>query len=201
MRLDGKVVLISGGAKGQGATEAKLFAEEGASVIIADVLESNGKRLEEKLTRAGYPVRFIRLDVTSEDDWQSAVLETVRLFGKLDVLVNNAAIYQRVNVEETSLEEWKRVIDVNFTGVFLGTKHAIPEMRRAGGGSIVNISSTAGLVGSLRGGVYGASKGGVRIFTKTTAIQHAHEGIRANSIHPGPIDTDMITLGSYNTHL
>lgn len=193
MRLDGKVVLISGGAKGQGATEAKLFAEEGASVVIADVLESNGKRLEEKLTRAGYPVRFMRLDVTSEDDWQYAVIETVRLFGKLDVLVNNAAIYQRVNVEETSLEEWKRVIDVNFTGVFLGTKHAIPEMRRAGGGSIVNISSTAGLVGSLRGGVYGASKGGVRIFTKTTAIQHAHEGIRANSIHPGPIDTDMIT--------
>ncbi len=192
MRLDGKVVLISGGSKGQGATEAALFTREGASVVIADVLEAEGKRLEAQINEAGRRARFIRLDVTSEEDWQQAIGETVRSFGKLDVLVNNAAIYQRVPIEDTSLDDWNRVMDVNSTGVFLGTKHAIPEMRKSGGGSIVNISSIAGLVGSERGSAYNTSKGGVRIFTKLTAVQHAHERIRANSIHPGPIDTDMI---------
>ena len=192
MRLEGKVALISGGSRGQGATEAVLFSQEGASVVIADVLEDEGKRLEAQINESGGKARFIRLDVTSEDDWRSAIAETVRLFGKLDVLVNNAAIYRRVPIEDTTLDEWNRVMDVNSTGVFLGTKHAIPEMRKAGGGSIVNISSTAGLVGSERGSAYGASKGGVRIFTKLTAIQHAQDGIRANSVHPGPIDTEMI---------
>ena len=192
MRLDGKVALISGGSRGQGATEAVLFSQEGASVVIADVLEDEGKKLEAQINESGGRARFIRLDVTSEADWQKAIAETVHSFGKLNVLVNNAAIYRRVKIEHTTLEEWNRVMEVNATGVFLGTKHAIPEMRKAGGGSIVNISSTAGLVGSERGSAYGASKGGVRIFTKLTAMQHAHEGIRANSVHPGPIDTEMI---------
>ena len=192
MRLDGKVALISGGSRGQGATEAVLFSQEGASVVIADVLEEEGKKLEAKINESGREARFIRLDVTSEDDWRSAIAETVRSFGKLNILVNNAAIYRRVPIEDTTLDEWNRVMDVNSTGVFLGTKHVIPEMRKAGGGSIINISSVAGLVGSARGSAYGASKGGVRIFTKLTAIQHALDGIRANSIHPGPIDTDMI---------
>ena len=192
MRLAGKVALISGGSRGQGAAEAVLFSQEGASVVIADVLDEEGNKLAAQIAEGGRGARFIRLDVTSEDDWRRAIADTVRSFGKLNVLINNAAICQRVPIEDTTLEEWNRVMDVNSTGVFLGTKHAIPEMRKAGGGSIVNISSTAGLVASPWGSAYGASKGGVRIFTKLTAIQHAHEGIRANSIHPGPIDRDML---------
>ena len=123
MRLDGKVALISGGSRGQGATEAVLFSQEGASVVIADVLEEEGKKLEAKINESGREARFIRLDVTSEDDWRSAIAETVRSFGKLNILVNNAAIYRRVPIEDTTLDEWNRVMDVNSTGVFLGTKH------------------------------------------------------------------------------
>ena len=198
MRLEGKVALISGGSRGQGAAEARLFAREGAAVVIADVLEEEGKKLEAEINETGGQALFVRLDVTSETDWRNAVSETVARFGKLDVLINNAGIYRRTMIEDTTLDEWERVMSVNTTGVFLGTKHAIPAMRDAGGGSIVNISSIAGLIGSPRGGAYTASKGGVRLFTKSTALQHAADGIRANSIHPGPIDTEMIaqTLGT-----
>ena len=118
---------------------------------------------------------------------------TVETFGRLDILINNAAIYARTLIVDTDIEEWRRIMDINMTGVFLGTKHAVPAMRESGGGSIINISSTAGLVGSARGSAYGTSKGGVRLFTKYTAIQHAPDGIRANSIHPGPVDTEMIS--------
>ncbi len=169
-----------------------MFANEGAAVVIADVLEEEGKQLEAEINETGGRALFVNLDVTSESDWQQCIADTVERFGKLDVLINNAGIYSRTMIEDTTVEEWERIMSVNTTGVFLGTKHAIPEMRRAGGGSIVNISSIAGLVGSPRGGAYTTSKGGVRLFTKSTAIQHAEEGIRANSIHPGPIDTDMI---------
>ncbi|MCH8185306.1 MAG: glucose 1-dehydrogenase [Chloroflexi bacterium] len=192
MRLDGKVVFISGGSRGQGAAEARLFAKEGASVVMGDILEDEGRRLEAEINESGGRALFVRLDAASEPDWQNAIRQTVQTFGKLDVLVNNAAIYSRVPIEQTSVEEWDSIMAVNARGVFLGTKHSIPEMRRAGGGSIVNISSTAGLVGSARGSAYSASKGAVRLLTKSTAVQHAGEGIRANSIHPGPIDTDMI---------
>ena len=192
MRLDGKVVFISGGSRGQGAAEARLFAKEGASVVMGDILEDEGRRLEAEINESGGRALFVRLDAASEPDWQNAIRQTVQTFGKLDVLVNNAAIYSRVPIEQTSAEEWDSIMAVNARGVFLGTKHSIPEMRRAGGGSIVNISSTAGLVGSARGSAYSASKGAVRLLTKSTAVQHAGEGIRANSIHPGPIDTDMI---------
>ena len=192
MRLEGKVALITGGSRGQGAAEARLFAREGAAVVIADVLEEEGKQLEAEINETGGRALFVRLDVTSEPDWQQCIADTVERFGKLDVLINNAGIYSRTMIEDTTVDEWERVMSVNTTGVFLGTKHAIPEMRKAGGGSIVNISSIAGLIGSPRGGAYTTSKGGVRLFTKSTAIQHAEEGIRANSIHPGPIDTDMI---------
>ena len=192
MRLEGKVALITGGSRGQGAAEARLFANEGAAVVIADVLEEEGKQLEAEINETGGRALFVKLDVTSESDWQQCIADTVERFGKLDVLINNAGIYSRTMIEDTTVEEWERIMSVNTTGVFLGTKHAIPEMRRAGGGSIVNISSIAGLVGSPRGGAYTTSKGGVRLFTKSTAIQHAEEGIRANSIHPGPIDTEMI---------
>jgi cyclopentanol dehydrogenase len=192
MRLQGKVALISGGARGMGAVEARLFAQEGAKVGIADVLEAEGRRLEAEIAETGGEAIFIRLDVTSEADWKRAVDTVVRRFGKLDVLVNNAGIYQRATVEETTSEGWDRVLDVNAKGVFLGTKAVIPAMRNAGGGSIINISSTAGLVGSSMSTAYNASKGAVRLLTKATAIQYAKEGIRANSVHPGPIETDMV---------
>ena len=192
MRLEGKVVFISGGSRGQGAAEARLFATEGASVVMGDILEDEGRRLEAEINESGGRALFVRLDAASEADWQNAIRQTVQTFGKLNVLVNNAAIYSRVPIEQTSAEEWDNIMAVNARGVFLGTKHSIPEMRKSGGGSIVNISSTAGLVGSARGSAYGASKGAVRLLTKSTAVQHAGEGIRANSIHPGPIDTDMI---------
>ena len=192
MRLEGKVVFISGGSRGQGAAEAKLFAKEGASVVMGDILEDEGKKLEAEINESGGRALFVKLDVTSESEWQDAIAETVRTFGKLDVLVNNAAIYSRRSVEDTTVEEWDRIMAVNVKGVFLGTKHSIAEMRKVGGGSIINISSTAGLVGSTRSSAYTASKGGVRLLTKSTAVQYAGEGIRANSIHPGPIDTEMI---------
>ena len=192
-RLEGKVALISGGARGQGAVEARMFAEEGASVVIGDILDEQGRQTEAELQELGYNVTYVHLDVTSESDWESAVQAAVSTYGKLDILLNNAGILIRKNIEETTEEDWDRIFSVNAKGVFLGTKAAIPAMRDNGGGSIINISSTAGLVGSPNGSAsYTATKGAVRLFTKSTAIQHAREGIRCNSIHPGPIETDMI---------
>ena len=193
MRLENKVALISGGARGMGAAEARLFAGEGAKVVIGDVLEEEGRQTEAQINESGGECLFVRLDVTSEADWQDVIATTVTRFGKLDILVNNAGIFPLGNVEETSEEVWDRVMAINAKGVFLGTKHAIPEMRKAGGGSIVNISSVAGLIASRSAAAYGASKGAVRIFTKATAIQYAADGIRANSVHPGIIETPMTT--------
>ena len=191
-RMDGKVALISGGARGQGAAEARLFAQEGAKVVIGDLLDVDGMRVAAEIAELGGEAVYVHLDVTREEDWQSAVQAAVSAFGKLDVLVNNAGIWRRGRVEDTTVEDWDAVQNVNSKGVFLGTKAAIPEMRKAGGGSVINISSTAGLVGGPRSTAYTASKGAVRLFTKATAIQYAREGIRSNSIHPGPIDTEMI---------
>ena len=190
-RLNGKVALITGAARGQGAAEARLFAQEGAKVVLADVLDQEGSVVAAEIAEAGGDALYVHLDVTNEDDWDRAIQSAVSSFGKIDILVNNAGIWRRGHVLETSSEQWDLVLGVNAKGVFLGTKAAIPEMRKAGGGSIINISSTAGLVGSRTSSAYSASKGAVRIFTKSTAIQYAAEGIRANSIHPGPIDTDM----------
>ena len=190
MRLEGKVALISGGARGMGATKAKLFAREGAKVVIGDILEAEGRQTEAEINEIGGECRFIRLDVTSEADWARAVAEAVAIFGKLDILVNNAGIDQIASVEDTSESEWDLVMAINAKGVFLGTKAAIPEMRKAGGGSIVNISSIVALVGGRTTG-YAASKGAVRLLTKSTAIQYAAEGIRTNSVHPGVIETPM----------
>ena len=191
MRIENKVALISGGARGMGAAEAILFASEGAKVVIGDVLEDEGRQTEAQINESGGQCLFVRLDVTSESNWQDAIATAVARFGKLDILVNNAGIFPLGNVEDTSEELWDRVMAVNAKGVFLGTKHAIPEMRKAGGGSIINISSIAGLIGSRGAAAYGASKGAVRIFTKSTAIQYAADGIRANSVHPGIIETPM----------
>jgi cyclopentanol dehydrogenase len=192
-RLDGKVALISGGAKGQGAAEARLFVREGARVVFGDILDDDGKTIEAEIRAAGGEATYVHLNVTRETDWRAAVATAVERYGKLDVLVNNAGILLRARIEDTTEEDWDRIMAVNVKGVFLGTKCALPAMRRAGGGSIVNISSTAGLVGSPgQTAAYTATKGAVRLFTKATAVQHARENIRCNSIHPGPIATDMI---------
>ena len=192
MRLAGKVALISGGARGMGAAEARMFAREGAKVIIGDVLEAEGRQVEAEITEAGGEALFVNLDVTSESSWDAAVGAAVARFGKLDVLVNNAGIVARGHLLDSSLDEWNRVMNVNSTGVYLGTKTAIPAMLKAGGGSIVNISSMSGMVGQdYVQPAYNASKGAVRIFTKSVAVQYARQGIRINSVHPGPIDTPM----------
>ena len=192
-RLDGKVALISGGARGQGAEEAKLMAKEGAKVVFGDILDDQGKQVEAEITEAGLDATYVHLDVTQSGEWESAVDTAVRKYGGLHVLVNNAGILIRKSVEDTTEEEWDRIMGINVKGVFLGTKHSIPAMRTSGGGSIINISSTAGLVGSPEGSPsYTATKGAVRLFTKSIAIQHAKDGIRCNSVHPGPIDTEMI---------
>ena len=200
MRLEGKVALISGGARGMGAEEARLFAQEGAKVVIGDVLDEEGSKTEAEINETGGEALFVRLDVTQEEDWRQAVEAAVARFGKLDILVNNAGIGgvrsgERPGlIEDAPVEDWDRVMDVNAKGVFLGTKHVIPAIRASGGGSIINISSMAGIValpGSTGSGAYSASKGAVRLLTKATAIQYASEGIRCNSVHSGWIDTPM----------
>jgi len=192
LRLAGKVAVISGAARGMGAAEARLFAREGARVVIGDVLEAEGAAIEAEISAKGGEAVFVRLDVTRESDWAQAVASTVQRFGKLDVLVNNAGIGGVGRVDETATEAWDRVMEVNAKGVFLGTRAAIPAMRGAGGGSIINISSQLGLVGMDDSSPqYTASKGAVRLLTKTTALQYARDGIRCNSVHPGPIVTPM----------
>ena len=189
-RLDGKVAIISGGARGQGEVEAKLFVKEGAKVVSGDILDEEGKQVEAAIRQAGGAATYVHLDVTQEADWQQAVAAAVSTYGKLDILVNNAGILRRDSIEETTKELWDTILAVNATGVFLGTKYAIPAMRKAGGGSIVNISSISGMV-ALGGPAYNASKGAVRVFTKVTAVHHADDNIRCNSIHPGPVRTPM----------
>lgn len=190
MRLEGKVAIITGGARGQGATEARMFAREGAKVVIGDIRDELGMQVEAEIRELGGEAVYLHLDVTSGDDWQRAIETAEQRFGKVDVLVNNAAIVLRKDIEETTGEDWDNIMEINAKGVFLGTKAVIPAMRRAGGGSIINISSISGLV-SIGPPAYIATKGAVRLFTKSTAIQYASENIRANSIHPGSVDTDM----------
>ena len=192
-KLDGKVALISGGARGQGAAEAETFAREGAKVVFGDILDTEGQKVEAAIRAAGADATYVHLDVTSEADWQRAVQTATGRHGRLDILINNAAIViPRVPIEDRTAAEWDQVMAVNAKGVFLGTKYAIPAMRRAGGGSIVNISSVAGIGQSLhQEPAYAASKGAIRIFTKVTASQHAVDKIRCNSVHPGPVDTEM----------
>ncbi|HET7881053.1 MAG TPA: glucose 1-dehydrogenase [Acetobacteraceae bacterium] len=183
MRLAGKVAIISGAASGMGAATARLFVREGAKVVIADVLEHEGGQ---QVNALGEAAHFERLDVTSEDNWAAVVAATVQRFGKLDVLVNNAGISGSAEQDMFSTDAWHRIMAVNATGVFFGIKHAIPAMAASGGGSIVNLSSIAGIIGSEHVHMaYNASKAAVRLMTKSTAVQHAKDGIRANSVHPG----------------
>ena len=188
-RLDGKVALISGGARGQGAAEARLFVAEGASVVMGDVLDDEGKALADDL---GERAVFVHHDVTSEDDWAAAVASTTQQFGRLDVLVNNAGIFRVSPIAMTSLDDYMTVVKVNQVGVFLGMKSVVPAMVEAGGGSIINISSIAGLQGSAATISYSSTKWAVRGMTKVAALELAPFNIRVNSIHPGIIDTPML---------
>ena len=192
-RLQGKVALISGGARNQGAVEAKVFAAEGAKVVFGDILDADGEAVEAEIRKVGGDAHYMHLDVTREDDWKAAIAYATGTYGGLDILINNAAILvPRVPIEDRTAEEWDRVMAVNVKGVFLGTKYAIPAMRASGGGSIVNISSVAGIgQSSHQEPAYAASKGAIRIFSKVTATQHAVDNIRCNSVHPGPVDTEM----------
>ncbi len=185
MRLAGKVALITGGASGMGRSEATIFAQEGAKVVVADLLEAEGRDVVDHITKAGGQARFVKIDVTSEADWQAAAQAAVAAFGKLDILVNNAGI-SGSGPDTMSVSVWDTVMNINAKGVFLGMKYAIPALQRAGGGSIVNISSISGFVGQDRIHMaYNASKGAVRIMTKSAAVQYAKDGIRVNSVHPG----------------
>jgi NAD(P)-dependent dehydrogenase (short-subunit alcohol dehydrogenase family) len=186
MRLRGKVALVTGGAHGMGAAEAKLFAKEGARVVVADVRDGDGKTMVEEIVGVGGQARFAHLDVTREAEWQHTVAFTVEAFGKLDILVNNAGISGGIDADIMSTSAYDRLMDVNAKGVFLGMKHAIPAMQKAGGGSIVNISSISGIAGQAVVHMgYNASKGAVRVMTKSAAVQQALNGIRVNSVHPG----------------
>ncbi|GAB4584079.1 glucose 1-dehydrogenase [Nocardia sp. IFM 10818] len=187
--LTGKVALITGAARGQGAAEARLFVERGAKVVITDVLEPEGKELAESL---GDAARFVRHDVTDTDSWAAAVGTAVSTYGKLDVLVNNAAIYTMKSLMDTDSEELERILKVNLVGAFNGIKAAVPAMIAAGGGAIVNISSQSGLEGLMNHSAYGSSKWGLRGLSKVAALELGLSQIRVNSVYPGPIATPMV---------
>jgi NAD(P)-dependent dehydrogenase (short-subunit alcohol dehydrogenase family) len=188
------VALITGAAMGIGKACADLFATEGAAVAVSDRDTAAGREVVDALTARGHHVIFIEHDVSREDHWQHAIELTVRMLGKLDILVNNAGVGWFGDVEHTTLEDWRKLMSVNLDGVFLGIKYAVPAMRTAGGGSIINLSSIEGLVGDPSLAAYNASKGGVRLLTKSAALYCARERtkIRVNSVHPGYIETPMV---------
>jgi NAD(P)-dependent dehydrogenase (short-subunit alcohol dehydrogenase family) len=186
MRLENKVALITGGASGMGASMARIFAGEGAKIVVADMLEADGNAVVAEIIRANGAAMFHKLDVTSEADWQAAITATLAAYGKLDILVNDAGISGSSVDDLFDAAAWQRIMGVNATGAFLGMKYAIPEMKKAGGGSIVNISSISGVTGQRGIHVaYNASKGAVRTLTKAAAVQHGRDNIRVNSVHPG----------------
>jgi 3(or 17)beta-hydroxysteroid dehydrogenase len=196
-RVKGKVAIITGAGGGLGEGQALLLAREGAKVVLTDIVEPEARKTVDEIRRAGGEAIFVKHDVTSEEGWAEVIKQTLSSFGRLDVLVNNAGILISKAITDMTLEDWRRVTSVNLDGVFLGTKHAAGAMKKSGGGSIINISSVAGLVGM--GGdssAYAASKGGVRLFTKSSALQLSKLGhdynIRVNSVHPGFILTSML---------
>ena len=193
MRLPEKVALITGAASGIGAEIAARFAAEGARVFVGDVDAAAGEATAERIRKAGGRARFVLLDVTDEENWRAAVANITNSEGRLDVLVNNAGITRRIPIAEMPLDVYEAVMAVNVRGVFLGIKTVLPIMQRQGGGSIVNISSAAGLVGHrFSNETYGASKGAVTILTKSVAVRYAQDNVRCNSIHPCTVDTPMV---------
>jgi NAD(P)-dependent dehydrogenase (short-subunit alcohol dehydrogenase family) len=207
-RLLDKVAIISGGASGIGAETARTFAMHGAAVVLCDLQDDLGHAVAREITEAGGVAEYRTLDVCSEQQWIALVADTEQKYGKINILGNIAGIsgrppgmtVQTGNIAGTelanqTLESWNRIMEVNATGVFLGTKSVIPAMQRAGGGSIINISSICGIVGSFANAAYHASKGAVRIFSKSAAIQYAKDQIRVNSVHPGFVDTPMARPG------
>jgi len=197
-RLDGKVALISGAARGIGAETARLMATSGARVVVGDILDEPGRQTAGTINASGGQADYVHLDVTKESDWTEAVNHAVNKFGKLDILVNNAGVFIGKGIEEISLDEWNRLVGVNMTGVFLGTRLAAQALREAAkssehGSAIVNLASIAGIVGSQLDPLYSMTKGGVTLFTKSAALEFGRKGyrIRVNSIHPGVIQTDM----------
>lgn len=196
-RLQGKTALVTGGAAGLGEGIAKMFAREGATVVVTDMNEEAGRKVVADIQKEGGSGIFIRQNVTQEAEWQKVMETIAREYGALQVLVNNAGVTERGDVENITLEDWKAVVDVNLNGVFLGTQYGIKAMKETGGGSIINVSSALGLVGLDNISAYSASKGGVRIFSKSAALLCGREGykIRVNTIHPGVIRTAMMDEG------
>jgi NAD(P)-dependent dehydrogenase (short-subunit alcohol dehydrogenase family) len=196
-RLDGKVALISGAARGIGAETARMMVEAGAKVLVGDILDEDGKKAVQSIGPDGSAV-YVRLDVTREEDWTAAVSTATSRFGGLDILVNNAGVFVGKGIEDSTLADWQRLCAINMTGVFLGTKLALPALRERAktskhGSAIVNLSSIAGIIGYQADPLYSMSKGGVTTFTKSAALEFARKGyrIRVNSIHPGLIETEM----------
>jgi 3alpha(or 20beta)-hydroxysteroid dehydrogenase len=188
-RLDGKVAIITGAARGQGEAEARRFVAEGAKVVLADVLDDDGERVAKEL---GENAAYVHLDVSNEADWSAAVV-VAQAFGALNVLVNNAAIHWVRPIERETAAGMEKMWRVNLLGPFLGMQVVLEPMRAAGGGSIINVSSTAGLTGLAYHGAYGHTKWGLRGLTKVAAVEFGGSGIRVNSVHPGPINTNMLT--------
>ena len=210
-RLVGKVAIVTGGASGIGAETARMFALHGAQVLVTDTNAALGESVAREISKSGGVASFAAHDVKSETQWEAIVAQAEKSYGRLDILCNIAGISGRdpkLNIQtsltagprlaEQTLEQWNQVMEINATGVFLGTKAAIPAMQRAGGGSIINISSICGIVGSHANAAYHASKGAVRIFSKAAAIQYAPDKIRVNSVHPGFVDTPMTKPGHSN---
>ena len=191
--LSGRVALVTGASRGIGAATARELAAAGASVVLTDILDAEGEALADKLRAAGQQAIYLHLDVADDGQWHDVVEAVVTRFGRLDILVNNAGIGTTPDVEAETLEGWNRLIAINQTGVWLGMKAVAPKMREVGGGSIINISSIFGAVGGFGASIaYHASKGAVRLMTKSAAIRYARQGIRVNSVHPGFIDTPML---------
>jgi len=191
-RVSGKVALVTGAASGLGKAIAMLLARESAQVSATDINETGGEETVEEIGRQGGLALFLRHDVASESDWKEVVRATVKRFGRLDVLVNCAGVYPSLSIAETTFEKWRSVMSINLDGAFLGTRYGAEAMKETGG-SIINISSTAGLIGVANSAAYSASKGGVRLLTKAAAVEFARAGynIRVNSVHPGVIKTPM----------
>ncbi|MBV1915443.1 MAG: glucose 1-dehydrogenase [Pseudomonadales bacterium] len=193
-RLENKVALVSGGASGLGQAQCLVMAREGASVVVTDINLEGAQAVADEIKASGGNAIALHQDVTQEERWQEVIASVIEQYGKLDILVNNAGIGAGGNAEDCTLEDWRLVMSVNLDAVFLGTKHAIRAMKQTGGGSIINISSIMGLIGAAGSGAYNASKGGVKLLTKSSALYCANAGygIRVNSVHPGYVYTPLV---------